>query len=135
MPIAFDPLTAVLNLGGQLIDRIFPDKAAADAAKLEMLKMQQSGELAQMAGQMDINKVEAASSSVFVAGWRPAVGWTCAAAFAFKFVLGPSAVVLMAIIGHPITLPVFDFSEMSTILLGMLGLGGLRTVEKIKGVS
>lgn len=135
MPVAFDPLTAVLNLGGQLIDRIFPDKAAADAAKLEMLKMQQSGELAQMAGQMDINKVEAASSSVFVAGWRPAVGWTCAAAFAFKFVLGPSAVVLMAMVGHPITLPVFDFSEMSTILLGMLGLGGLRTVEKVKGVA
>lgn len=135
-------LAALIPLLGSIMDKIFPDPAAAAAAKVQVMEMAQRGELAQLdadlklaTGQTDVNKAEAASSSLFVSGWRPAVGWCCAAAFAFKFIAGPAAVVLMAIWGHPIVLPVFDFSEMNTILLGMLGLGGLRTVEKIKGVA
>jgi hypothetical protein len=127
---------------GNLMDRLFPDPKAAADAKLEVMRLAQSGELAQLnadlqmsQGQMEINKVEAASSSLFVAGWRPAIGWVCGAAFAFKFIVGPAAVVLMAMAGHPIALPVFDFTEMSTILMGMLGLGALRTVEKVKGAA
>lgn len=134
--------TALIQLLTGVADRLFPDPAAAADAKLKILQMAQTGELAQLdadlrmaTGQMEINKVEAASASLFVSGWRPAVGWVCVAAFAFKFVLGPSAVVLAALAGHPITLPVFDFTEMSSILLGMLGLGALRTHEKIKGVA
>ena len=126
---------------GNLLDRIFPDQKAAAEAKLEVMRMAQAGELAQLdaevkliAGQVEVNKVEAAHQSLFVAGWRPAIGWVCGAAFAFKFILGPAAVVVMAMAGHPITLPEFDFTEMSTILMGMLGLGALRTVEKVKGV-
>lgn len=132
----------LIPLIGNLLDKFFPDPVAAADAKLKLMQMAQNGELAQLdadlklaTGQMEVNKVEAANASLFVAGWRPAIGWVCGAAFAFKFVVGPLAVVLMAMAGHPITLPVFDFTEMSTILLGMLGLGGLRTVEKIKGVS
>lgn len=127
---------------GNLFDKIFPDPKAAADAKLEVMRLAQTGELAQLnadlqmsQGQMEINKVEAANTSLFVAGWRPAIGWVCGAAFAFKFILGPSAVVLMAMAGHPITLPVFDFTEMSTVLMGMLGLGALRTAEKIKGAA
>lgn len=127
---------------GNLMDRLFPDPKAAADAKLEVMRLAQSGELAQLnadlqmsQGQMEINKVEAASGSLFVAGWRPAIGWVCGAAFAFKFILGPSAVVVMAMAGHPIVLPEFDFTEMSTILMGMLGLGALRTVEKVKGAA
>jgi len=126
---------------GNLLDRIFPDPKAAAEAKLEVMRMAQAGELAQLdaevkliTGQIEVNKVEAANQSLFVAGWRPAIGWVCGAAFAFKFILGPAAVVAMAMAGHPITLPEFDFTEMSTILMGMLGLGALRTVEKVKGV-
>jgi len=126
---------------GNLLDRIFPDPKAAAEGKLELMRMAQAGELAQLdaevkliTGQIEVNKVEAASQSLFVAGWRPAIGWVCGAAFAFKFILGPAAVVVMAMAGHPITLPEFDFTEMSTILMGMLGLGALRTVEKVKGV-
>lgn len=126
---------------GNLLDRIFPDQKAAAEAKLEVMRMAQAGELAQLdaevkliTGQIEVNKVEAANQSLFVAGWRPAIGWVCGAAFAFKFILGPAAVVVMAMAGHPITLPEFDFTEMSTILMGMLGLGALRTVEKVKGV-
>lgn len=139
---AMDPVTAVLNIGSQLIDRWFPDKAQADAAKLDLLKAQQAGDLAQMSadlqlatGQIEVNKVEAANASLFVSGWRPAVGWVCAAAFAFKFIGGPFLVFIAGYFGHPITLPVMDFTEMSTILFGMLGIGTLRTVEKVKGVA
>lgn len=134
-------IAALIPALGNMFDRIFPNPKDASDAKLEVMRMAQAGELAQLnadlqlaTGQIEVNKVEAASQSLWVSGWRPAVGWSCAAAFAFKFILGPAAVVVMAVAGHPITLPVFDFSEMSTILLAMLGLGGLRTVEKVKGV-
>ena len=132
----------VFAVGMKLVDRLFPDAKAADAAKLELLKMQQTGDLAQMnadlqlsLGQIEVNKVEAASTDIFTSGWRPFVGWTCGAAFAYKFVLAPFIVLGLTAAGHPISLPVLDFTEMSTILLGMLGLGGMRTVEKIKGVA
>lgn len=125
-----------------LLDRVLPDQKAAADAKIELMKLAQNGDLAQLnsvvqlaTNQADINKVEAANGSLFVAGWRPAIGWVCGAAFAFKFILGPSAVVAMAMAGHPITLPVFDFTEMSTVLMGMLGLGAMRSVEKIKGAA
>lgn len=134
--------TALIPILGNLMDRLFPDPKAAAEAKLEVMRMAQAGDLAQLnadlqmaQSQMDINKVEAASSSLFVAGWRPAIGWICGAAFAFKFIGGPAAFVVSQWIGHPITLPLFDFTEMSTILMGMLGLGALRTVEKVKGAA
>jgi hypothetical protein len=92
------------------------------------MRMAQAGELAQLdadlklaTGQIEINKVEAASQSLFVAGWRPAIGWVCGATFAFKFIPGTAAVVGMAMAGRPITLPVFDLTEMSTILLQCSG--------------
>ncbi len=79
-----DIVAAVANIGGKVIDRIWPDPAQAAAAKLELLKMQQSGELAQLAaetdlakGQLAVNAAEAANPSIFVSGWRPAVGWVC----------------------------------------------------------
>lgn len=135
-------IAALLPKLADLFDRFIPDPKAAADAKLKVMEMAQRGELAQLdadlkmaTGQMEVNKAEAQHQSLFVAGWRPAIGWVCGAAFAFKFILGPSAVVLMAMLGQPITLPEFDFSEMSTILLGMLGLGTLRTVEKVKGVG
>jgi hypothetical protein len=133
---------ALIPLLGGLLDKLFPDPAAANAAKLQVMQMAQNGELAQLnadlqlaTGQIDVNKSEASNSSLFVSGWRPFVGWICGAAFAFKFIGGPSAVFIAAYFGHPITLPIMDFTEMSTILLGMLGISGLRTIEKVKGVA
>lgn len=135
-------LAALIPVLGSLLDKFIPDPQVAASAKLQMLEMAQKGELAQLdadlrlaTGQQEVNKVEAASASLFVAGWRPFIGWVCGAAFAFKFIGGPLAVVLMAMAGHPITLPEFDFTEMSTVLLGMLGLGGLRTIEKVRGAK
>ncbi len=133
---------ALIPVLGSLMDKLFPDPAAAAEAKLKVMEMAQRGDLAQLdadlklaTGQQEVNKVEAANNSLFVSGWRPAVGWVCAAAFAYKFVLAPALAFLLTSLGHPIILPVLDFTEMSTVLLGMLGLGSLRTVEKIKGVG
>jgi hypothetical protein len=123
-----DPITAGMDLANSVISRIWPDKS-------EQEKQEMAGALVLLQGQLNVNQAEAGSSSLFVAGWRPFVGWTCGAAFAFKFVGGPVLVLVASYFGHPVTLPEFDYSEMSTILLGMLGLGGLRTVEKIKGAA
>jgi hypothetical protein len=129
--MALDPLSALLDIGGKVIDRVWPDPEKAAAAKLELFKMQQSGELAAMAGQMEINKVEAANPSIFVSGWRPAIGWICGAGFAVQFVIGPLAEWGSALYGHPVKFPQMDTGTMMPLLLGMLGLGGLRTAEKL----
>ena len=133
---------SVLDFGGKIIDRLWPDKAQADAAKFELFKLQQSGELQVMqidAGlaqaQIKVNEVEAASSNVFVAGWRPFLGWTCGAAYALKFFIGPLGAFILTASGYPVVMPDLDFSDMAPLLFGMLGLGAFRTVEKIRGVA
>ena len=121
---------ALVGLGGKLIDKLIPDPAARDAAKLDLLKLQQSGELAAMLAQTEINKVEAASGSVFVAGWRPAIGWVCAMAMGYQYLLRPFLVAY-----HPaLAFPGLD-DNLWQLLAGMLGLGGLRTFEKVNGVA
>jgi hypothetical protein len=117
------------------MDRLWPDPAQAAAAKLELFKLQQSGELAMIAGQLDINKAEAANPSVFVSGWRPGIGWVCGAGFAVQFVIGPLAEWGSMLYGHPVKFPAMDTGTIMPLLLGMLGLGGLRTAEKINGVA
>ena len=130
--MALDPVSALLDIGGKVLDRVLPDPAQQAAAKLELLKLQQNGELAQITGQMEINKVEAASSSIFVSGWRPGIGWVCGAGFAVQFVIGPLAEWGSALAGHPVKFPQMDTGTMMPLLLGMLGLGGLRTAEKLQ---
>ena len=138
----------ILEIGKGIINRLFPDPAAAAAAQLELLRMQQSGELAQLAAETDLAKAqvavnieEAKHASVFIAGWRPAVGWCCAAAFAYSYVLLPFAQFLVFTFGTTEMAaqlklaPALELSEMLPVLFGMLGLGSLRTVEKIKGAE
>lgn len=129
--MALDPISALFEVGSKVLDRVLPDPAQQAAAKLELLKLQQNGELAQISGQMEINKVEAASSSLFVSGWRPSIGWICGAGFAVQFVVGPLAEWGSALAGHPVKFPQMDTGTMMPLLLGMLGLGGLRTAEKL----
>ena len=85
--------------------------------------------------QIDVNKAEASHKSLFVAGWRPFVGWVCAGALAYHFILQPILVFAISVYGVSITLPEFDMGSLMTILMGMLGLGGLRTFEKVQKVS
>lgn len=136
-----DAVSAVASIGGKLIDRFIPDPAAAAQAKLDLLKMQQTGELAQLTADTDvmkaqaaINEAEADSSSVFVSGWRPAVGWTCAVGIGVQF-LGPLFTWASTLAGHPAVFPVMDSGTLMPLLFGMLGLGGMRTFEKVTGVK
>ncbi len=123
--------TTVIPLLTSIFDKIFPNPEDANKAKIELLKLEQDGVLKQL----EVNAVEAKHSSIFVAGWRPAVGWACAVIFAYNFLFQPFLLVLLEIFGHPIVnLPKLDFEQVLTVLCGLLGLGGLRTIEKIKGV-
>lgn len=133
---------ALIPIVGNLLDKVLPDPAAATAAKLKMMEMAQAGELAQLTadtdlakGQLAVNAVEAANPSAFISGWRPFIGWVCGAAFAWNFIGLPVAMFAAAYFGKPIHLAPADISEMLPVLLGMLGLGGLRTFEKSKGVA
>ena len=133
--MALDPVTAVLDIGGKLIDRMWPDPAQAATAKLELIKLQQSGDLAQMTGQLEINKIEAANANMFVSGWRPAIGWVCALALLYQYLVRPLAVAVFAAIGHPLpTMPGLD-ENLWQLMMAMLGMGGLRTFEKVQGVA
>ena len=85
--------------------------------------------------QIEANKAEAAHLSIFVAGWRPFVGWTCGISLAYHFIFSPLLQFSFALAGYEQELPSFEFSQLSSILMGMLGLSGLRTWEKWKGVS
>jgi hypothetical protein len=133
--MSLDPITAILSIGSKVIDRLWPDPTQAAAAKLELFKLQQSGELQQIMGQLEINKVEAGNASVFVSGWRPFIGWMCGAACAWNWIGISIAKTIAAFAQYNINLSPADLSEMLPILMGMLGLGALRTVEKIQGVA
>lgn len=86
-------------------------------------------------GQLEVNKQEAASSSLFIAGWRPFLGWVCGVAFAWQYVGLPISIFVLKIFGKSIELPQFDFGTMAPILTGMLGLAGMRTWEKSQGAQ
>jgi hypothetical protein len=120
----------LIGLASKVFDKVFPDPSKAAEAKLELYKLQQSGELAAMLAQTETNKVEAGSSSVFVAGWRPFIGWVCGFALMYQYLVRP------IILGfYPeLVFPGLD-DNLWQLLLGMLGLGGLRTFEKTKGVA
>jgi len=135
-------LGSVFDFGSKVIDKLFPDKTEAERVKLELFKAQQAGQLAELTAAWDnakaqvaVNQAEASSGNAFASSWRPFIGWTCGVAFAYKFVFAPLAVLVLAAVGHPITLPELDFGEMMPVLFGMLGLGAMRSYEKVKGVS
>lgn len=133
--MALDPITAGIELADRIISRVWPDKTAQDEAKLEMLKLQIASEFQLQAAQIQVNQAEAASQSMFVAGWRPGIGWVCTIALAYQYILRPLLSWLCAVIGHPIPpMPGLD-ENLWELMLGMLGIGGLRTFEKIKKVA
>lgn len=121
-------LGAVSDLANTVISKIWPDKTEAE-------KQQLAAAVMVVQGQIDINKTEAANPSVFVSGWRPAIGWICGAGCAWNWVGLPIAKAGLMLAGHDLALSPADISEMMPILLGMLGLGGLRTFEKVQGVA
>lgn len=127
-------LGPVFELGGKIIDRLFPDPAQKAAAELELLKMTQAGDLQVVLAQLEINAKEAAHPSIFVAGWRPFVGWTCGIGLIYATV-GHNLLAWLAVTrGWPLP-PSVDADLLIYTLGGLLGIGSLRTIEKVKGVS
>jgi len=141
--MSFDPISAGLEFVGKIADKIWPDPAAKAEGLLRLQELQQRGELAVLAAdtqlaqaQADINKVEAASSNVFVAGWRPFIGWICGLALAYTYFIEPFMRFIASVMfKYTGTFPVIDTSSLQTLVFGMLGLVGARSFEKYKGVA
>ena len=114
---------SIANLATGVINKIWPDKTEAEKAQL-------AAAVALVQGQLDINKTEAASGNVFVAGWRPAIGWVCALAMLWQYIVRP----MIVLFKPTLVLPGMD-DTLWQLMFAMLGLGGLRTFEKAKGVA
>lgn len=126
---------AIVEIGGRLLDKIIPDKDARERAQAELLKAAQDQDFQKAMGQLEVNKVEAQHASLFVAGWRPAVGWICVVGLAYNFLAYPLLTWLVAATGAEINPPPLLSENLMELVLGMLGLGALRSFEKFKGVA
>ncbi len=140
--MALDPVTTILNISSTIIDKLWPDPEQANKAKIKLMELQQTGELAILAaetdiakGQMAINVIEAGSKKLFKSGWRPFIGWVCGCAFALHFLALPIINIIIVACGGVEIVLKFDMASLMSVLLGMLGLGGMRTYEKLKKVS
>ena len=126
----------------KVIDKLIPDPQAKAQAQLDLLKLQQAGEfkeldaeLALKLEQIKVNAIEAQSPDFFRGGWRPFVGWVCGTGLAVQFLVAPLASWAAAFYGHAIAFPSLDMGTLMTLLGGLLGLGGMRTAEKIQGIK
>jgi hypothetical protein len=135
-----------LETGRTLIDRLWPDKEKyareREQAEYELLKMTQTermtdkaNEVAIAIAQIDVNKEEAKTGNLFIAGWRPGIGWICALSYGYAFLIGPLVTQISSAYGYSFPLPPIDMDNMLYVLGGLLGLGGLRTFEKVKGIT
>ena len=130
-------LQALIGPVTGLLDKFIEDKDQKAKLAHEIATMAEKHAHESAMAQVEVNKAEAGHRSIFVAGWRPFIGWTCGVALAYHFVLHP--IIIFAMMTFPAlpvpadALPEFDMESLMTVLLGMLGLGGLRTFEKVKG--
>lgn len=145
MGLSINPLDAVFGVAGKIIERVWPDPAQQAEAARKMAELRQSGELdfmrgelAWLTGQIETNKIEAQHGGLFKGGWRPFVGWTCGLALAYHYIVRDLIVSVVQIVAHftgaepfPVELlPQLDMATLMTILVGMLGIGTMRTIEK-----
>ena len=136
-------LQLLLPLISGVLDRVIPDPAQAASAKLEALKLAQSGQLAELdaqvqlaLAQVEVNKADAGGASAMQRNWRPAIGWVCAAALAWDTIGRPVVTYGLAVAGHQVPdMPSLGSEQLYALLFGLLGLGGLRTVEKVRGAA
>jgi hypothetical protein len=131
-----DAIAAVSNLADSAIKRIWPDATEIEKAKLAQLSQALQNDFNLLMGQLEINKTEASSASVFVSGWRPMVGWVCGAALAYAAIIEPFArFVAVVVFSYTGAFPAVDTDITLQILLGLLGLAGMRSFEKTRIVG
>ena len=128
-------ISAILPLISTVIDRVIPDKNGAEKAKQEIEKTLIDNAIKLNLAQAETNKVEAAHRSVFVAGWRPMIGWSCAIGIFWLFVGHPLAVYIDGLDGTVSPIPTIDHDILLELTFALLGLAGLRTYEKQKGIT
>jgi hypothetical protein len=126
--MALDPISAGLDLANTVVNKLWPDKSQEERDQL-------AAALALVQGQMDINKAEAGNPSVWVSGARPFIMWICGVGLAMQFIVSPLLQWGAAMFGKTVILPPLDMGTLLTLLLGMLGLGSMRSFEKVKGVA
>lgn len=129
------PALAILDVVGRVLDRVIPDKAAAEKAKLELLSETTRGEIQLAVQQAQINAEEAKHPSLFVAGWRPFIGWVCGIAISYNFIVYPLLGWVVAYFDVMMEIPPLFEDSLMELVMGMLGLAGLRTWEKFKDVA
>ncbi len=129
-------LSSLIEPVSNLLDKAIPDQDLKRKLSHEIATMSEKHAQQLALAQIKVNAAEAASGSLFKGGWRPCVGWLCAIAFGYHFVLQPVIIFVVALVGIEIPeLPEFDMGTLLTVLGGMLGIGGLRTYEKQKGLT
>ena len=128
-------ISSILPVVGNVLDKVIPDKNAKAKALREMEAALVDAHTKGMLGQLEINKVEAAHRSVFVASWRPFIGWCGGMAIAWHFLLQPITIFFLGVFELPYDLPVFEMESLLTIVMGILGIGGMRSFEKFKGLT
>lgn len=129
-------LGSIAQAAKGIADKFWPDKTEVEKAKLAMELQLVMNDYNLVSGQQDINKIEAASPSIFVSGWRPAVGWICATALAYAAIVEPTLRFIATVIfKYAGAFPVIDTTLTLQILLGLLGIAGMRTLEKREGVA
>jgi len=128
-------LQALIGPVSSLLEKFIPDKDLRSKLSHEIATMAEKNAHEQIKAQLEINKTEAQHNSLFVSGWRPAVGWTCCLGMAANFLIIPMTNFSLALASSNITIPLIDLETMLPVLLGMLGLGGMRSYEKSKGVA
>lgn len=137
--MSIDPITAVLDLGGTLIKRLFPDPNEQAKQTLKLQELASEGRLAElqkvvtlMQGQLTVNLEEAKHPSIFIAGWRPFVGWVCGFSVLYVGIFEPFIRMIALFFGYTGDFPVIDTDITLQILGAILGIGALRTADKIK---
>ena len=117
-----------------LLDKFIEDKDQKARLAHDLATMAEKHAQEISKAQLEVNKVEAGHASLFVSGWRPAVGWVCVLGMAGNFMVIPFTNFVLALLEIDVTIPLIDTATMMPVLMGMLGLGGLRSYEKMKGV-
>ena len=115
-----------------LLDKFIEDKDQKNALAHEIATLAQKQAHESAMGQLEVNKVEAASKSLFVAGWRPFIGWTCGLGMFGNFITIPFSNFVLALVGYDIVVPLVPLETMMPVLMGMLGLGAMRSFEKTR---